>query len=96
MYRKPTPAELRYGVISREDVAVYHQIIMESAADLAAVGEAMEAAEIDKMKIDGAKKFPRGQQLLSEFVGKLEVALARALSDSRLASQRDRVERREK
>ena len=90
--KRPNPAELRYGVISRTDLATYRRILTETTADLAEVGDLMESSGIETMKIDGVTKFPRGQQLITEFVGKLEVAVARARSEVRAARQRDEMD----
>lgn len=92
MNKRKQPAELRYGTVSREDIETFHRIIMESADDLERVGQAMDDSDIDSMKLDGVRKFPRGQQLLTEFVGKLEVAIARARSEARKARQQRAVD----
>ena len=81
----------RYGVCSQDDLAVYATIVEESAADLRAVAERMKAENVDSFRMDGASKFTRGQKLLSEFVGHLEVALAQALADVRAARQQEEV-----
>ena len=59
--------------------------------DLRAVAERMKAENVDSFRMDGASKFTRGQKLLSEFVGHLEVALAQALADARAARQQEDV-----
>ncbi len=81
----------RYGKCTRDDLAVYATIVEESAADLRAVAERMGSDQVDSFRMDGAAKFSRGQKLLSEFVGHLEVALAQALADVRAARQQEEV-----
>jgi len=92
MKSRPKPADLRYGVISREDVDTYHRILTETTSDLAAVGSSMDQDKIKTMKLDGMTKFPRGQQLITEFIGKLEVAVACARSEARASRQRGEMQ----
>ena len=83
--------QARYGKCTRDDLAVYATIVEESAADLRAVAERMKADQVESFRMDGAAKFSRGQKLLSEFVGHLEVALAQALAELRAARQQEEV-----
>ncbi len=87
MKKKPTSAELRYGSVTVDDVRVFSTIVSESAEDLSRVADDMAAVGSDRLPIDGAKKFTRGQKLLAEFVGHLEVSLAKARADVRAARQ---------
>ena len=80
MKKKPTSAELRYGSVTVDDIRVFATIVSESADDLTRAADEMAA-------IDGAKKFTRGQKLLAEFVGHLEVSLAKARAEVRAARQ---------
>jgi len=91
MAKNPTAAELRYGTVSRDDVQAFADVIRESATDLKEVADQMNAAGIRSMKMDGRQKFPRGQKLISEFVGRLEEAVARARADIRLARQQKEI-----
>ena len=50
----------------------------------------MSDSSIDSINLDGVTKFPRGQQLLTEFVDK--VAIARARSEVRAARQQRAVD----
>ena len=87
MKKKPTSAELRYGSVTVDDVRVFATIVSESAEDLSRVADEMAAVGSDRLPIDGAKKFTRGQKLLAEFVGHLEVSLAKARAEVRAARQ---------
>ncbi len=87
MKKKPTSAELRYGSVTVDDVRVFSTIVSESAEDLSRVADDMAAVGSDRLPIDGAKKFTRGQKLLAEFGGHLEVSLAKARADVRAARQ---------
>mgnify|MGYP001269206983 CR=1 FL=1 len=87
MKKKPNSAELRYGSVTVDDVRVFATIVSESADDLTRVADEMAAVGSDRLPIDGAKKFTRGQKLLAEFVGHLEVSLAKARADVRAARQ---------
>jgi len=49
-----------------------------TSADLRAVADRMRSDQVETFRMDGAAKFSRGQKLLSECVGHLEVALAQA------------------
>ena len=91
MAKRKHAADLRYGIVSRDDLETYHRILTETAADLSVVTATMEADNIDSMKIDGVTKFPRGQQLITDFIGKLEIAVASARHDVRAARQRDEM-----
>ena len=87
MTKKPSSAELRYGSVTVDDIRVFSTIVSESAEDLSRVADEMAAVGSDRLPIDGAKKFTRGQKLLAEFVGHLEVSLAKARADVRAARQ---------
>ena len=87
MKKKPTSAELRYGSVTVDDVRVFATIVSESAEDLSRVADEMSGVGSDRLPIDGAKKFTRGQKLLAEFVGHLEVSLAKARAEVRAARQ---------
>lgn len=84
-------ADLRYGTVSRDDLDTYQRILTETAADLATVTELMATDGLDSIRVDGITKFPRGQQLISEFIGKIEIAVARAKNEARAKRQRDEM-----
>ena len=87
MKKKPPSAELRYGSVTVDDIRVFATIVSESADDLTRAADEMAAVGSDRLPIDGAKKFTRGQKLLAEFVGHLEVSLAKARAEVRAARQ---------
>ena len=87
MKKKPTSAELRYGSVTVDDIRVFATIGSESADALTRAADDMAAVGSDRLPIDGAKKFTRGQKLLAEFVGHLEVSLAKARAEVRAARQ---------
>ena len=89
---RPHASEARYATIRREAVEVYAAVLRESIDDLERITQAMEEAGITEMPIDGATKFARGQQLVAEFVGNLEVAVSRARVQVRQAQQRSQIE----
>ena len=76
--KKLSSAEKRYRRLTVADVRVFSQILREQCDDLEQIAQGMEAIEIKDTQIDGAQKFVRGQRLLAEFVGRLDVALAKA------------------
>lgn len=62
-----------------------------TSADLRAVADRMRSDQVETFRMDGAAKFSRGQKLLSECVGHLEVALAQARADVRAQRQQQEV-----
>jgi len=69
---------LRWGKRSADELRGYLGRIRQQAAELDRLADAIDEAELSKVRVDGDTKLDRGLELVDQFLDNLHVAVSRA------------------